>query len=91
MKTLLIGYDLNKAGQNYDDLIKTIKEIAGTWLHNLDSTWLITSNLSCSEVRAKLGKHIDANDELMVLDVTHDDWATRGFSAVANKWLEDNV
>lgn len=39
MNTLLIGYDLNRPSQNYEDLFKVIKA-EGTWCHNLDSTWL---------------------------------------------------
>jgi hypothetical protein len=36
MKTFLIGYDLNKTGQDYKDLIKAIK-LLGAWWHHLDS------------------------------------------------------
>jgi hypothetical protein len=40
MGTLLIGYDLDKPGQDYSNLVAEIKRL-GAWWHNLDSTWLV--------------------------------------------------
>ena len=48
MATMLIGYDLNRPGQNYDDLFDEIKNL-GTWWHCLDSTWLV--NKTCRHWR----------------------------------------
>lgn len=90
MRTLLIGYDLNKAGQNYDDLISSIKSL-GSWWHYLDSTWLVRTEERYDAVRDKLKKHLDTNDELLVIDVTSDAAAWTGFSASAGQWIKDNL
>ena len=66
MKTYLIGYDLNKQGQNYEVLIEKIKAI-GSWWHCLDSTWIVKSDYSAVQIRDFLKQFIDANDELLVV------------------------
>jgi len=90
MNTLLIGYDLNKTGQDYDSLIEAIKS-DGTWWHHLDSTWLVKTSQTATAVRDQLQRHIDANDELLVVDITGDAAAWYGFNEKANIWLKDNL
>lgn len=53
MDTLMVGYDLNVSGQRYDELIEKLKGFVRSW-HCLDSTWLIKTNLSATEVRDEL-------------------------------------
>lgn len=90
MNTLLIGYDLNKAGKNYEGLIEEIKK-ASTWWHHLDSTWLVKSDESAKEVRDRLKPHLDADDELLVVNITGDVAAWVGFSDRGSKWLKENL
>lgn len=90
MPTLLIGYDLNRPGQRYDDLIDAIKSL-GTWWHHLDSTWIVDTSLGASQVRDRLSRTIDAGDELLVVDVTNRNWASRGLPQPANTWLSLHV
>jgi hypothetical protein len=90
MPTLLIGYDLNKPGQNYEPLWDKLKSY-GTWWHHLDSTWLIRTNLSATQLRDALAPLIDSSDELLVIDVSGRSWAGRGFSDRAFQWLHDNL
>lgn len=73
MAVYMISYDLNKPGQGYDKLYEAIKEasIYDTWMHYLDSTWFIKSNLSTKQVFAKLEPYIDKNDHLLVMEVTN--------------------
>ena len=90
MNTLLIGYDLNRSGQDYDELIDALKSYP-RWWHYLDSTWLIKTELSATAVRNTLGKLIDANDELLVVNVSNDPWASKGFNAKGTDWLRNNL
>lgn len=90
MKTYMIGYDLNKSGQDYSSLIEAIKKIANGWWHHLDSTWLINTNLNASEIIDRLSKKIDQNDEILVIAVA-DDWATYGISKSGNEWLHNTL
>lgn len=90
MNTILIGYDLNKKGQDYDDLIEKIKSL-GAWWHHLDSTWIVKTSHSASSVRDVLGSLIDSNDELLVINITGDSAAWKGFNERGSKWLKDNL
>lgn len=91
MRTMLIGYDLNKKGQDYDGLIDKIKKIAGdTWWHGLDSTWLLRTTKNAETLRDELLPYIDTNDELLVIDITGDEKAWYGFNKACSDWLKVN-
>ena len=89
MKTYLIGYDLNAPGQDYAELIKTIKSFKA-WCHCLDSTWIVRSSLDAAQVRDKLLKQLDSNDELIVVDLVGNG-AWYGFTTKVTKWLKSNL
>lgn len=89
MATLMVGY-LNKPYQDYKDLIAYLKGF-GTYWHHLDSTWLVVTSVSAKELRNKLKTLIGPTDELLVMDITDDDWASIGFSDHANQWLQKNT
>lgn len=88
MSTKMIAYDLNSPGQNYEDLIEDIKSL-GPWWHHLDSTWLVKTTMSATELRDRLRKHIGRDDELLVVDVTADARAWTGFSDRGSRWLKE--
>ncbi|MGW4370096.1 hypothetical protein ACWEKT_31065 [Nocardia takedensis] len=90
MSVLMIGYDLNRPGQKYDELIEFLKS-QGTWWHALDSTWLVKTSLSASQMRDSVKAYVDANDQVLVVNVTGDAWASFGLSDKENKWLQDNM
>ena len=89
MKTYLIGYDLDKPGQDYSNLIEAIKKI-GTWWHCLDSTWLVKSNYTATQIRDYLLPHIDQNDELLVA-LLSGEAAWYGFKGDCSTWLTNNL
>ncbi|MDY0780965.1 hypothetical protein [Tenacibaculum sp. IB213877] len=89
MRTYLIGYDLNKSGQDYSTLIEKIKEI-GNWWHCLDSTFIIKTNNSSSQVRDYLLNFIDQNDKLLVVRL-YGEGAWTGFDTNCSKWLKENL
>jgi hypothetical protein len=90
MSTYLVGYDLDKPGQKYKNLEEEIKAL-GAWWHHLDSTWLVVSELSTTQVRDRLQQHIDANDKLIVVRVTGTEAAWYGFSEEGGQWIKDNL
>jgi hypothetical protein len=89
--TLLVGYDLNKPGADYDDLFAAIKGAGSDWWHCLDSTWLVKTTLSVTQLRDRLRAEMDANDSLLVMDVTGRARAWVGFSDECSAWLKDRV
>lgn len=91
MANILIGYDLNKAGQDYTSLINAIKSLGSDWWHCLDSTWIIKTTLNAASVRDSLLKHIDSNDEILVVDITGMAAAWAGFNTDCGSWLKNNL
>lgn len=68
MAAYLISYDLRKEinSQDYTTLIEQIKSY-GTWAKVLESTWIVVSQKSASEIRDELSRYMDSNDGLFVL------------------------
>jgi len=89
MNTYLIGYDLNKAGQEYTTLIAQIKAL-GNWWHCIDSTWIIKSNSNVVQIRDHLTQYIDENDELLVVRLSGEA-AWTGFNTECSDWLKTNL
>jgi hypothetical protein len=89
MSAVLITYDLNTPGKKYDDLYDKIKAI-GAWWHYLDSTWIVATTLTPSQVMDRLKPTIDSNDAVLVIDITSDiysGWLTKD----AWDWLAKHV
>lgn len=89
MNSYLIGYDLDKPGQDYKDLFEAIKAL-GSWWHCLDSTWIIKSNLSAETIRNSLMKVMDDNDKLLVARLSGEA-AWFGFDKQCSDWLKTNL
>lgn len=89
MTTYMIGYDLLTPGQDYSDLHEAIKKL-GSWWHCLDSTWLINSNQTATQIRDSLKPYLDRNDRLLVSTITRDA-AWTGFNEGCSDWLKDNL
>ena len=89
MNSYLIGYDLNRAGQDYASLIEAIKGL-GPWWHCLDSTWIIKHSGPSTLIRDALSPHVDRNDELLVLKLTGEG-AWTGFNSECSTWLKNNL
>jgi hypothetical protein len=71
VSALLITYDLNKPGQDYDKLYEKIKGL-GSWWHHLDSTWIVTSALAPSEAFDQLKPTLDESDRVLIVNITGD-------------------
>ena len=67
----MVTYDLNKEGQNYEDVIQAIKDAStGVWCSYWKSSYLIKSNLtSADKVAEIIHPHLDSNDSLLVIEV----------------------
>lgn len=87
MKCYMIGYDLNKPGQDYKDLIEAIKRLADEWCHDLDSTWFVVTDMSAVEIRNYLSPYLDSSDKLIVAKLAGEA-AWVGFSAEVTEWLK---
>jgi len=74
MNKYLITYDLkNTSLVLYAPLHEEIKKISGLWWHYLESTWIVKTNLTASEISAKLIPHIKQGDRLIVVKIDYSD------------------
>lgn len=80
-KRYLITYDLNRTGQDYDNVIQAIKNASdGRWCTYWKSSFLIRSNYqTADEVCYIIQKYLDKNDRLLVIEVTNnkEGWLTQ--------------
>lgn len=90
MKSILICYDLNSAGQDNTELIDQIKNLCITRWHQLDSIWIFNSDLTVEHIRDILKKHINRNDKFLVTELTSVAAWTR-FNAQGSNWLIENL
>ncbi len=89
MSAYLISYDLHRPEQDYDDLYDAIKGL-GTWWHHLDSTWIVKHPGPSVAIRDELKPYLDANDELLVVELTGEG-AWTGFNDPGSSWLKNNL
>ena len=91
MRTYLIGYDLNKPGKDYAKLIQAIKDAFPTRWHELDSTWIVKTDLTAAQIRDRFKPPlIDNTDELLVVRLQAE-WASWGLSEVGVNWLQSQM
>lgn len=69
MSTYLITYDLNAQGQNYERVIKAIKECSVSWYSAWKSSYLIKSNMTTKQINDCISQNLDGNDTLFVIEV----------------------
>ena len=81
-----ISYDLSKPERDYEKLFKAIKAL-GNWCHALESLWIVNTSLTVVEVRDKLKAAIDANDSLLVTELTGN-WASYNVGTTQTTWLK---
>ncbi len=92
MKTYLISYDLRvpETSEDYKKLINHIKAY-DYWATPLKSVWFIRTYKSVSEVRDGIKSETDANDGLLVIDITGSSWGTIGVSTKVTDWMKENI
>lgn len=87
MAVLLITYDLNKPGKDYDDLLKVIKNYP--WARLSESSYAIKTDLTPQLLFDKVKPYIDNNDNLYIINLKRP-YAGFGPKGV-NEWLEKNL
>jgi len=89
MNTLLISYDLGEPEsiEDYKRLFDYFKSY-GSYAKPLYSVWFIKTNKDVSQVRDEIIKVTDWNDRFIVLDVSDDNWATKGISEKITNWMQ---
>lgn len=68
MSVKLVTYDLNKPGQNYEGLLKQIKQFA--WARLSESSYAVETDLTPKALYDLLSPYLDASDTLLVITLT---------------------
>jgi hypothetical protein len=90
MNTIQINYDLIGPERNYPRLFAEIERISRTYTRPLKSMWLIRTEMSAEAVLKAVSQYVDANDEVLVVDVTRDAWWTN-FKDNSTDWMHQNM
>jgi hypothetical protein len=85
-----VNYDLNKSGQDYTKLIEYLKSHQ-SWAKPLKSSFFVKTTLSASQLRDGVKAHVDANDSVLVVTATGQNWASFGIPADVAAWLKKNL
>jgi hypothetical protein len=87
-RVYLVSYDLHAPRREYDGLIGELKSRKGWW-HHLDSVWLIATDETADQLYRRLRRHIDDDDEILVMRVCND---SQGWlPGRAWKWINAHV
>ena len=89
MPTYVVSYDLQAPGKDYAALIDYLKSL-DNWWHHLGSTWVIVTSLTAVQLRDGIGRHVDQNDKVLVVQ-SASIGAWRGFSDRGSKWLKEHL
>ena len=88
MKYYLVTYDLNTSGQNYQDLLKKIKD-SGVWARLSESSYAVGTLKTPQQLFDDLKTCLDSNDQLYIVNIT------KPYTGVGpeevNKWLESKL
>ncbi len=84
-----ITYDLNKVGQNYEELYKRIQAL-GDAIHPLQNLWLLSCIRTADGVRKYLQEAIDSNDSLFVAQMHRGEYSA-WMSQSAHSWLDSKL
>jgi len=74
-----ISYDLNKPGQNYNELFEAIKKCGSSYIRPLKSLWLVDTALSATAIWDRLSAHVDSNDRMLIVrfSIDHSGWLNK--------------
>ena len=81
----MVSYDLIKR-KDYPELWDALKAYK-IYAHLLGSTWIIVSQKSAMDICTALLQHIDADDKIIVTEITSNSAWSMSFSEAIRKWL----
>ena len=81
MPLFFVAYDLDKPGQDYQDLWDELESLGAKRVQ--DSVWALRNNGSATSLRDTLKQHMDTNDRLLVIEEA--DWSSRRAMTEINK------
>ncbi|MDQ3816217.1 MAG: hypothetical protein M3362_00835 [Acidobacteriota bacterium] len=86
---LFVSYDLYNPGQNYEKVAAAIKSLGNAIKVQL-SLWYVKSNYNANQAIDVVGKAIDSNDTLIVVDATNKQAVMKNLKPEISKFIIDN-
>jgi hypothetical protein len=83
---LIVSYDLNRPGQDYQTLFSAIRSLGGA-IKVQKSVWYVDTNYDEKQARDHLIRVMDRNDSLIVVNSTTDAIAWHGLAADVEAFL----
>jgi hypothetical protein len=85
---LVVSYDLNNPGQNYEKIIAAVKDL-GSWAKVHKSVWYVRSVYNATQAVENLWAVMDANDSVFVVDATNGNAAWQNLSAEVSNHIRE--
>lgn len=73
---ILVTYDLQKPGRNYDVLYEALRKAGTSWARPVESVWLLDTGKAAEVIHDELRPHVDANDRLFVVELKPHWWGS---------------
>ena len=91
MATILIAYDIHPStGDAYERITDAIRSL-GEWWHHLETTWLVKTDHTPTQIRDFLKKYVGSDDQLLIVEVSLDAAAWFGVNDIGSRWLEASL
>lgn len=91
MAIYMIGYDLQPSKEeDYENLFTALEGIGSGYWDCLDSTWLVITEKTATQIRDELKRHLKDGDRLLVMRYG-ESAAWLGFKDECQTWLEDKL
>lgn len=84
-----VSYDLNTPGKKYEELYDKLRSFNG-YNHIMDSTWLVCSDQSASDVFDIIKSVIDKNDNVFISKVNPNEYSG-WLSQKKWDWIKRNI
>lgn len=89
MATYIVSYDLQTMGKDYDPLLDYLTTLEDWW-HYLDSTWVVVTSKTATQLREELQELVDDKDLVLVVKSSGvGAWA--GFPERPATWLQRHL
>lgn len=88
---LFVAYRLHKPGKDYSSLTRAIENLSGTYCDAMTSLTFLDTTLTAAQAWNILKPHIDANDDMLVGQVTASSLIGQINNGVARTWVNARV
>ncbi len=90
MAVLWVNYDLSTAGANYDALVVYLKSHQ-SWAHPMKNSFFVQTDIDPGALRDGMESFLGPKDDIIIVPVGGQGWATFGLDTHINEWLRAHL